>query len=305
MTTKFNKEMYKKIKEKKNEPLSNIGQRRLRIMDKEKEREKETVERGLSTPALDLEEGQAASPGISIEEVARPLKKQKVTNKGKEKIGSSVWSDAEMAMDRANELLTLGEMKEISSVPSHEMVSRHVHKLVQVILQIFVLFFFVLKCLTIFTDFDEAFRCKVLGETMHITTQYLANEEKAVVANSKVEVLEAEASGLRKDLIAAMDALNTSKEQIQVLTEQLESEKQSVKQKDELLATAAQRMKVVVAKAITAFQTIEEYNTILFQWYFKGFELLRRYLIKHSPGTDLEDLDFEAVDREIEEDEAA
>ena len=75
MMTKFNKEMYKKIKEKKNEPLSNISQRRLRITDKEKEREKETVERGSSTPTLDLEEGQAASPGISVEEVARPLKK--------------------------------------------------------------------------------------------------------------------------------------------------------------------------------------------------------------------------------------
>ena len=102
-----------------------------------------------------------------------------------------------------------------------------------------------------------------------------------------------------------MDALNTSKEQVKVLTEQLESKKQSVKQNDELLAFAAQRMKVSVAKAVTAFQTTEEYNTILFQWYFKGFELLRRYMIKHNPGTDLKDLDFEAVDKEIEEDEAA
>ena len=45
-------------------------------------------------------------------------------------------------MDRANELLTPGEMKEISSIPSHEMVSRHVHKLVQVILLILDHFFF-------------------------------------------------------------------------------------------------------------------------------------------------------------------
>ena len=64
-------------------------------------------------------------------------------------------------------------------------------------------------------------------------------------------------------------------------------------------------MKAVVAKAILAFQTTEEYNTILLQWYFKGFELLRRYLLKHGPGTNLEDLDFEAVDKEIEADEAA
>ena len=124
---------------------------------------------------------------------------------------------------------------------------------------------------------------------MHITTQYLANEEKAVVANSKVEALEAKASSLQKDLIATMDSLNASKEQVQVLTEQLDAEKQSVKQKDELLAAAAQRMKVAVAKVVTAFQTTDEYNTILFQWYFKGFELLRRYLIKHGPGIDLED----------------
>ena len=78
MMSKFNKEIYKKIKEKKNEPLSNIGQRKLRFTDREKEREKEMVERGSSTLALDLEEGQAALPSVSVEEVARPLKKQKV-----------------------------------------------------------------------------------------------------------------------------------------------------------------------------------------------------------------------------------
>ena len=71
------------------------------------------------------------------------------------------------------------------------------------------------------------------------------------------------------------------------------------------MAAAAQKMKVAVAKAVTAFQTTEEYNTILFQWYFKGFELRWRYLIKHGPGVNLDDLDFEAVDKEIEEDEAA
>ena len=37
MTTKFNKEMYAKIKGKKNEPLSAIEQRKLRIIDKDKE----------------------------------------------------------------------------------------------------------------------------------------------------------------------------------------------------------------------------------------------------------------------------
>ena len=88
------------------------------------------MERISSTPALDLDEGQATSPSVSIEEVVRPSKKRKTGDKGKENIGCSVWEDAGVTMDRASELLTPGEMKEISSVPSYEMVSRHVHKLV-------------------------------------------------------------------------------------------------------------------------------------------------------------------------------
>ena len=68
---------------------------------------------------------------------------------------------------------------------------------------------------------------------MHITSQYLASEEKAVMATSKVDALEVEASGLRKDLIVAMDGSNSSKEKIKTLTEELNAEKQLVKQRDE------------------------------------------------------------------------
>ena len=233
MMTKFNKDMYAKIKGKKNEPLSSIGQRRLKIVDKEKENEKETVERGSSTPTLD--EGRATSPTLSIEEVVLLAKRRKTGDKGKEKLGSNVWDNVGAAMAKANELLTLEEMREISNMPSHEMVSQHVHKLVQVIF----FFFFVLSCLVTSTDLghDKTFCCQVLGETMHITSQYLANEEKAIMANSKVEALEAEASRLRSDLIATMDANNTSKEQIKVLIEQLDSERLLLQQKDDLLAS--------------------------------------------------------------------
>ena len=124
MTSKFNKDMYAKIKAKKNKPLSSIGQKTLRITDKEKQKEKEVVERGSSTPTLD--EGRTASPAISIEKVPTP-KKRKTGYKGKEKVGSTIWADVEATMTRANELLTPEEMKEISLVPSHKMVSQHVH----------------------------------------------------------------------------------------------------------------------------------------------------------------------------------
>ena len=44
---------------------------------------------------------------------------------------------------------------------------------------------------------------------------------------------------------------------------------------------------------------------MLFSWHFKGFELLRRYLVKHPTGVDLPNLDLEVVDQEITMDEAA
>ena len=51
MTTKFYQEFYAQIKAKKNEPLSSIGQWRLRVVENEKE--KEVTKKGSSTLALD------------------------------------------------------------------------------------------------------------------------------------------------------------------------------------------------------------------------------------------------------------
>ena len=56
------------------------------------------------------------------------------------------------------------------------------------------------------------------------------------------------------------------------------------------------KFKKIAARSIEAFQTTDEYNTVLFSWYFKGFELLRRYLVKHHSGVDLGKLDLEEVD---------
>ena len=147
--------------------------------------------------------------------------------------------------------------------------------------------------------------CQVLGETIHITSEYLANEEKVVVVNSKVEALEAKGSRLRKDLIAVMYDSNASREKIKALSNELRVEKLRVTQKDEQLVAANQKVKSIAAKAVHAFQLTDEYNMVLFSWYYRGFELLRRYLVKHGLGIDLEDLDFEAIDKEMEVDEAA
>ena len=50
---------------------------------------------------------------------------------------------------------------------------------------------------------------QVLGESLHITSEYLTHEAKIASTVSKVEALEAENSTLKKDLIYVMDKANT------------------------------------------------------------------------------------------------
>ena len=82
----INLELYAYIKVKKNETLSSIGQQRVRVVEKEKE--KKVAEKGSSTPIP--EEGWVASPTVSVEEITPRSKKRRTGDKGKEKVGASV-----------------------------------------------------------------------------------------------------------------------------------------------------------------------------------------------------------------------
>ena len=120
----------------------------------------------------------------------------------------------------------------------------------------------------------------MLGESLHITSKYLASEAKVEFARSHASSVEAENSKLRKELIAAMDDANQAKEKLRTLTEELRVKRELTKENDKQIAAARERAKGLAAKAIEGFQQTEEYNSVLFSWYFKGFELLRRYFIK-------------------------
>lgn len=68
------------------------------------------------------------SLAVSIEELPSPP----WTRKGKEKKGEGVWTDPATALGRAHNVISDDELKVLSSVPFHELVSRHVHKILQV-----------------------------------------------------------------------------------------------------------------------------------------------------------------------------
>ena len=84
-----------------------------------------------------------------------------------------------------------------------------------------------------------------------------------------------------------MHEVNALKESSKTLVDDLQAERQLTLEKDEQLLVAKEKLKTIVARSIEGFQQTDEYNTVLFNWYFKGFELLRRYLVKHPTGVEL------------------
>ena len=144
----------------------------------------------------------------------------------------------------------------------------------------------------------------MLGESLHITTEYLTQEAKVASLTTRMEALEKENSDLKKNLIASMEATSL-KEKVKVLDDDLRVERKLTQEKDEQLLSAKEKLATIAARSVEAFQTTDEYNTVLFSWYFKGFELFRRYLVKHPFGVNMESLDLEEVDKEMALDEAA
>ena len=145
----------------------------------------------------------------------------------------------------------------------------------------------------------------MLGESIYITSEYLTQEVKITSSVSRLEALEVENSKWKKDLIITMDEANFVKEKVKYLGDDLRAERQLTLEKDEQLLAAREKLKVIAVKVVEGFQQTEEYSTVLFSWYFKGFELLRWYMIKHPIGVDLENLDMEVVDQEMVADEVA
>ena len=116
--------MYAKIKAKKNEPLSNLRKRVVRV-----------VEKGTPiTPVASIPKAtRVASPATSVEEITPHPKRQCVADKGKEKAdsrSSSVWDNAGLALTTAQDAFIADDLKVLSGIHSNEIVGHHIHKLV-------------------------------------------------------------------------------------------------------------------------------------------------------------------------------
>ena len=133
MTTKFNKDKYTKMRAKKDEPLSNIGKKTVRITGRGSPAVPAT---SITLVVSSAEMTRTTSPLTSIEELSNPVsKRSRLSSKEKEKVDSrtsTIWSDERLAVDRAHKVIMAEDLKVFSGVPFNTVASRHVHRLVQV-----------------------------------------------------------------------------------------------------------------------------------------------------------------------------
>ena len=129
MMTKFNKDMYARMRGKKDEPLSALGTKSVRITNRGVPILAALSSSPTSTPA------KRASLTPLVEEVPPRNKRLRVGEKQKEKVDfrpSSVWDDAEVSVARAQETFNADELKVFFGVPADNVARCHLHKLVQV-----------------------------------------------------------------------------------------------------------------------------------------------------------------------------
>ena len=131
MTTKFNKDMYARMRNKKDEPLSAIGTKSVRITNRGV-----LILATLPSSPTSMPAGTAASPTPSVEDLTPRNKRLRVGDKQKVKVNSrpsSIWDDVGVFVARAQDIFSADEMKMFSGVPANDVARRHLHKLVQVI----------------------------------------------------------------------------------------------------------------------------------------------------------------------------
>ena len=127
MMTKFNKDMYARIRNKKDEPLSAIGTKSVRITNRGI-----PILAALPSSPTSVSVGMV-SPTSSVEELTPRNKRLRVGDKQKEKVDSrpsSIWDDSGVSVAKAQDIFSANEMKVFSGVLADDVVRCHLHKLV-------------------------------------------------------------------------------------------------------------------------------------------------------------------------------
>ena len=96
----------------------------------------------------------------------------------------------------------------------------------------------------------------MLGESLHITIEYLTQEAKVASLISKMEAMEAETSKLKQSLIESMGKANTLKEKVKALSDDLRAERQLTLEKESSFLASRKASRLLLPGPLKPFRLL-------------------------------------------------
>ena len=104
---------------------------------------------------------------------------------------------------------------------------------------------------------------------------------------------------LKGQIIALFDEAKKDKDRLTVLEKSIDIEKAFSRLKDKQIYEALLKVEKAGIKVVEKFKASDEYSNKLCDYYIEGFELFRKYLVKHHLELDFADLGMEVIEKEV------
>ena len=139
----------------------------------------------------------------------------------------------------------------------------------------------------------------MLGKSLYISGKYLDYDKKLVETQSRAASLSTEIESLMIEIFALADKAKKDKDRLKTLENNIDTEKEFSKLKDKQIDEALMKVEKAGFEAVEKFKASDEFLNKLCDYYMDGFELFRKYMVKHHPEIDFSQLDMEEVEKEV------
>ena len=176
-------------------------------------------------------------------------------------------------MTSAPDAFTTEDLQVLFGVPSNEIMGCHIHKLAQVVNLYH--FPFPFSSFAWFWEMDPIFR--FWGRLFTLPRSTWVRRQRLYPQGPSCRVWRQRTQRIRRTLSQPWMRPTLPRKRWGSCLTTWGVERQLNLEKDEQLQAAKERVKAVAAKSVESFQQTDECNTVLFNWYYKGFKLLRWY----------------------------
>ena len=134
---------------------------------------------------------------------------------------------------------------------------------------------------------------------MFISRKLRDFEKKVAIAEPMIKSLSAENKMLMNKVAILVVKAESDKECVAALEKGLQVEKDFCKLKDKQMGDSQFKLRKAGATVVREFKDSDSYSDELCEYYVEGFELFRKWMVKHHPDLDLSGLVMGDVEKEL------